>query len=49
MRKSIMYCRCFKIIKRRCVKEIPQDENGRFLDKPTRAMIHEALIRRISK
>ena len=48
LRKVLCICNLLKLNSDEILPEIPQDENGRFLDKPTRAMIHDALIRRIS-
>jgi hypothetical protein len=49
LRKVRCICHVLKIDSDKILKDIPQDETGRFLDKPTRAMIHDALIKRISK
>ena len=48
LRKVMCICHLLGLDSEEVLPEIPQDENGRFLDKPTRAMIHDALIKRIS-
>jgi hypothetical protein len=47
LRKVMCICHILNIDSKEILEEIPQDENGRFLDKPTRNMIHNALIKRI--
>ena len=47
LRKVMCICHVLHIDAEEILKDIPKDENGRFLDKPTRNMIHNALIKRI--
>jgi len=46
MRKILCIADVLKISREDAVKEIPKDGDGRLLDKPTRNLIHKALIDR---
>jgi hypothetical protein len=46
MRKILCIADVLKISREDAVEEIPKDEDGRLLDKPTRNLIHNALIRK---
>jgi len=46
LRKVMCICKVLNIKPEDVLNKLPKDENGRYLDKPTRGMIHEALIQR---
>ncbi len=46
LRKVMCICRVLNLEPQDVLGTLPKDENGRFLDKPTRKLIHDALILR---
>lgn len=46
LRKVMCICRVLNLEPQDVLETLPKDENGRFLDKPTRKLIHDALILR---
>lgn len=46
LRKVMCICRVLNLEPQDVLESLPKDENGRFLDKPTRKLIHDALILR---
>lgn len=46
LRKMKCICKVLGLDHREVLENIPKDEKGRYLDKPTRQMIHDALIER---
>lgn len=46
LRKVMCICRVLDIDTQDVLQTLPKDENGRYLDKPTRRLIHDALILR---
>jgi hypothetical protein len=46
LRKVMCICKVLNLQPENVLRNLPKDENGRYLDKPTRGMIHEALIQR---
>jgi hypothetical protein len=49
LRKVMCICKVLKVEHEDILPSLPKDENGRHLDKPTRKLIHDALIIRQSK
>jgi len=49
LRKLKCICSVLNISSSEILSSMPQDENGRFLDKPTRNLIHNALINKQEK
>lgn len=49
LRKVMCICRVLNLDHKEILSSLPKDENGRYLDKPTRKLIHDALIIRQSK
>lgn len=49
LRKVMCICRVLDIDTEDVLNALPKDENGRYLDKPTRKLIHDALIVRQNK
>ena len=49
LRKVMCICKVLNLEVDEVLSTIPKDENGRFLDKPTRRLIHDALLIRQSK
>jgi len=46
LRKVMCICKVLNLEPNDVLDILPKDENGRYLDKPTRKMIHDALIER---
>lgn len=46
LRKMKCICKVLGLDHVEVLENIPKDEKGRYLDKPTRQMIHDALIER---
>ena len=46
LRKVMCICKVLDIDTQDVLETLPKDENGRYLDKPTRRLIHDALILR---
>lgn len=49
LRKVMCICKVLNLEVDEILSTIPRDENGRYLDKPTRKLIHDALIIRQGK
>jgi len=49
LRKVMCICQVLNLDHQEILSTLPKDENGRFLDKPTRKLIHDALIVRQNK
>jgi hypothetical protein len=49
LRKVMCICKVLDIDTQDVLATLPKDENGRYLDKPTRKLIHDALIIRQAK
>lgn len=46
LRKVMCICKILDVEPDEALSVLPKDENGRYLDKPTRKLIHDALILR---
>ena len=46
LRKVMCICKVLGLEPQDVLDTLPKDENGRYLDKPTRRLIHDALILR---
>lgn len=46
LRKMKCICKVLELDHTEVLQDIPKDEKGRYLDKPTRNIIHNALIKR---
>jgi hypothetical protein len=46
LRKVMCICKVLDVEPDEVLSVLPKDENGRYLDKPTRKLIHDALILR---
>ena len=49
LRKVMCICKVLNLEVDEVLSTIPKDEKGRYLDKPTRRLIHDALILRQNK
>ena len=49
LRKVMCICKVLDIDTQDVLETLPKDEKGRYLDKPTRRLIHDALIIRQAK
>ncbi len=49
LRKVMCICKVLDLETEDVLNTLPKDENGRYLDKPTRKLIHDALIIRQSR
>jgi len=49
LRKVMCICKVLNLDHKEVLSSLPKDDNGRYLDKPTRKLIHDALIIRQGK